>query len=145
MIQPWHVWMILGLGFIVVEIFDPAFFFVSFGIGAIATAVISLLPMVADSIPLQILFFAISSFISFLFMRKLGKKVLSNPGSDTNVFALKGQAGFVTKDIPADGKGYVKIGGEEWVAIEENHGALETGVKVIILGVDGNKVIVKKA
>lgn len=141
---PWHVWMIMGIGFIIIEIFDPAFFFVSLGIGAILTALVSLLPVVQSSVPLQIFIFAILSFIAFLFMRKLGKKVLSNPGSDTNVYALKGKNGFVTKEIPAEGKGYVKIGGEEWVAVEENQQAVDMGAKVIITGIDGNKVIVKK-
>ena len=141
---PWHVWMIMGIGFIIIEIFDPAFFFVSLGIGAILTALVSLLPVVQSSVPLQIFIFAILSFIAFLFMRKLGKKVLSNPGSDTNVYALKGKNGFVTKEIPSEGKGYVKIGGEEWVAVEENQQAVDMGAKVIITGIDGNKVIVKK-
>ncbi len=143
-ILPWHIWMILGIGFIIVEIFDPAFFFISFGIGAILTSLLSMLPFIGNSIPLQILSFAIFSFISFLFMRKLGRKVLSHPGSETNVFALKGKQGVVTKDIPLDGKGYVKIGGEEWVAVEENQQAVELDAKVTIVGIEGNKVIVKK-
>jgi len=136
--------MILGIGFIIVEIFDPAFFFISFGIGAILTSLLSMLPFIGNSIPLQILSFAIFSFISFLFMRKLGRKVLSHPGSETNVFALKGKQGFVTKEIPLDGKGYVKIGGEEWVAVEENQQAVELDAKVTIVGIEGNKVIVQK-
>jgi len=143
-ILPWHIWMILGIGFIIVEIFDPAFFFISFGIGAILTSLLSMLPFIGNSIPLQILSFAIFSFISFLFMRKLGRKVLSHPGSETNVFALKGKQGFVTKEIPLDGKGYVKIGGEEWVAVEENQQAVELDAKVTIVGIEGNKVIVQK-
>jgi len=143
-ILPWHIWMILGIEFIIVEIFDPAFFFISFGIGAILTSLLSMLPFIGNSIPLQILSFAIFSFISFLFMRKLGRKVLSHPGSETNVFALKGKQGFVTKEIPLDGKGYVKIGGEEWVAVEENQQAVELDAKVTIVGIEGNKVIVQK-
>ena len=40
-IQPWHVWIILGIVFVIIEIFDPAFFFVALGIGAIATGPVS--------------------------------------------------------------------------------------------------------
>ena len=138
----WHIWMIIGIVFIIVEIFDPAFFFISLGIGAIVAGLLSMLPLVGNSIALQILLFAIVSFISFLFMRKLGKKILVHPGEETNVFALKGKSGFVTKHIPAEGKGYVKIGGEEWVAIEENQQAVELGAKITVVGVDGNKLIV---
>ncbi len=24
----WHVWMMIGIGFVIIEIFDPAFFFI---------------------------------------------------------------------------------------------------------------------
>jgi membrane protein implicated in regulation of membrane protease activity len=143
-LSPWQIWMILGIGFIIIEIFDPAFFFFSLGIGAIVTSLLSLIPFLGNSVPLQILIFAVLSFISFLLMRKLGKKLLSKPGGNTNVYALKGQNGFVTKEIPEDGKGYVKIGGEEWSAIEIDKKAVELGAKVIVEGIEGNKVIVRK-
>lgn len=142
--QAWHIWMIIGIGFIIIEIFDPVFFFVSLGIGAIVTAILALIPFLRDSIPLQIFSFAILSFIAFLFMRKLGRKVLGNAGGETNVNALIGKPGTVTKAIPADGKGYVKIGGEEWSAVTEDGSALELDSKVTILSIEGNKVIVRK-
>ena len=143
--QAWHIWMMLGIGFIIIEIFDPAFFFISLGIGAIVTSILALIPFMRDSIPLQIFSFAIFSFISFLFMRKLGRKVLKHSGSETNVNALIGQTGLVTKAIPAHGKGYVKIGGEEWSAITEDGSALALETKVHIIRIEGNKVIVRIA
>lgn len=126
----WHVWMIIGIAFIIIEIFDPAFFFISLGIGAIITGLLALIPFVEDSIPFQILIFAVFSFIAFLFMRKLGKKVLSNPGSETNVYALKGKSGHITSAIESDARGYVKIGGEEWVAISQNGESIELNAKL---------------
>jgi len=140
----WHVWMILGIIFIIIEIFDPAFFFVSLGIGAIVTGLLALLPFIQNSIVLQIVLFAIFSFIAFLFTRKLSKKVLAHPGEETNVFALKGKIGSVTKAIESDARGYVKVGGEEWVAISEDNSPIDVGEKVLISGIDGNKLIVKK-
>jgi len=144
-LSPWHVWLILGIIFVIIEILDPAFFFLSLGIGAILTALMSLLPFVKANIVWQLLFFAVFSFISFLMMRKLGKKVLSNPGGETNVYALKGKTGFVTKDIPQDGKGMVKIGGEEWTAVSEDNQPIQLGVKIEVLNIEGNKLIVRIA
>lgn len=141
----WHIWMILGILFIIIEIFDPAFFFISLGIGAIGTGLLAMVPFIQSSVPLQIFIFAILSFIAFLFMRKIGKKVLSHPAGETNVYALKGKVAFVTKAIPTNGKGYVKVGSEEWVAIEENDGAIDEGAKVVIVEVEGNKLKVHKA
>lgn len=138
----WQVWMILGIIFIIIEIFDPSFFFISLGIGAIVTGLISLLPIHYVA---QILIFAVLSFISFLLTRKLGKKVLSTSGPETNVYGLIGQHAVVTKEIPAEGRGYAKVGGEEWTAVaEDENEVFELGAKVEITGIDGNKIIVKR-
>ena len=144
-IDPWHVWIVLGIFFVIIEIFDPAFFFIALGIGAIVTGLLSLIPFVEGSIPLQIIIFAIFSFIAFLFTRRLAKKVLRKAGSETNVFALKGKTGFITKAVPAEGKGYVKIGGEEWVAVAQDSSEIELNAKVTVINVDGNKLVVTKA
>ncbi len=138
----WHVWMILGIIFIIIEIFDPAFFFLSLGIGAIITGLLSMIPLVQNSLWLQILLFAIFSFIAFLSMRRFGKRVLSNPGSETNVFALKGQIAHVTTAIPDHGRGYVRVGSEEWVAVSSDNTAIELDTKVKVVDIDGNKLIV---
>ncbi len=76
-ILPWHIWIIIGILFIIIEILDPAFFFVALGFGAILTGLLSLLPFVEASIPLQIIIFAILSFVAFLLTRHLGKKFLA--------------------------------------------------------------------
>ncbi|MFA7543781.1 MAG: NfeD family protein [Candidatus Cloacimonadaceae bacterium] len=139
----WHIWMILGIVFVIIEIFDPAFFFISLGIGAIITALLAFLPFIGRLIPLQIFLFALFSFIAFLLMRPLGKKILANPGGETNVYALKGKTASVTQSIEKEGKGYVKVGGEEWVAVSQNGEAIEQDTKVEVLDIDGNKLIVK--
>lgn len=143
-ILPWHIWIIIRILFIIIEILDPAFFFVALGFGAILTGLLSLLPFVEASIPLQIIIFAILSFVAFLLTRHLGKKFLANAGGETNVFALKGKEAHVTEIIPADGKGRVKVGSEEWVAIAEDKGEIAIGAKVVVLDIDGNKLVVRK-
>lgn len=144
LVLAWHIWVILGIIFVIIEIFDPSFFFLSLGTGAIITGLLTLFPFVQRYLWLQIFIFAIISFIAFLSMRKLGKKVLANPGPETNVFALKGKLAHVTKAIPANGRGYVKVGSEEWVAITQDHSALAINTKVEILDIDGNKLVVKE-
>lgn len=140
----WHIWLILGIIFIIIEIFDPAFFFLSLGSGAIITGLLALLPFVERHLWLQILLFAIISFIAFLFMRRFGKRVLVNPGPETNVFALKGKIAYVTEAIPGDGTGRARVGSEEWVAATADHSAIAEGAKVEVLSISGNKLIVKE-
>ncbi|MBM4398857.1 MAG: NfeD family protein [Candidatus Cloacimonetes bacterium] len=136
----WQIWMIIGILCIVIEIFDPAFFFLSLGAAAIITGLLSL---VIPSTPLQILVFAVLSFLAFLSMRKMGKKLLSTAKSDTNVFALKGKKGMVTKEISEQNKGYVKIGGEEWPALEKNNKSVPVNAKIVVVDIEGNKLIVE--
>ncbi len=138
--EAWLVWLIIGVACIIIEIFDPAVFFISLGIGALVASIASTL-----GIPVwaQVLIFGIISFIVFLFMRKLYERLIDKNAKETNVFALIGQSGTVTSDIPEDGRGYVKIGGEEWSAMSENKQAIVKGSKIEVLSIEGNKVIVK--
>lgn len=144
-IEPWHIWIVLGIIFVIVEILDPAFFFIALGIGAIITGLLSLINFIDASIPLQILIFALVSFITFLFTRRFGKKILKHAGGETNVFALKGKPGYITQTIPSDGKGRVKVGGEEWVAVSQDGTQIKIETKVIIKDIDGNKLVIGKS
>lgn len=137
---PWMIWVAIGIICLIIEIFTPGFLFMSFGIGAIIAGV--LVWMTDVSIPLQILIFAIITFIVFLFTRKISKKLISEESVPTNVDALKGKQGTVVKEIPVDGRGYVKVGGEEWSAISSKNEKIMIGKKVIIQKIEGNKLIV---
>lgn len=140
MMQAWQIWMIIGIICIIIEIFDPAFFFISLGAAAIITGLLS---FVVKSTALQIIIFVILSFIAFLSMRKLGKKILSVTDKETNVYALKGKNGVVVKAIPQNGRGHVKIGGEEWSAVEKSNQAIEQDAKIVVVDIDGNKLVVE--
>jgi membrane protein implicated in regulation of membrane protease activity len=141
MLSAWMIWMIIGIICIVIEIFDPAFFFFSLGAAAIVTGLLSLL---IPSTALQIIIFAVLSLIAFLSMRKLGKKILSVADKDTNVFALRGKSAVVIREIPAHGRGYVKVGGEEWSAVGKDNQAIEQDARVVVVDIDGNKLVVEK-
>jgi len=139
--DPWMIWVAIGLICIIIEIFTPGFLFMSFGIGAIITGLFEWLFTIG--VPYQILVFAIVTFIVFLFMRKISKKIISDETESSNVDALIGKKGTVTKEIPVDGRGYVKIGGEVWSAISEETSNLQKNDKVIVAKLEGNKLIVK--
>ena len=135
------IWIAFGLVCLIIEIFTPGFFFMSIGVGAIITGLFSLLNI---SLPVQILIFIIVTFIIFLFMRKFSKKIMSDTSLETNIFALKGKTGIVTKDINPNERGYVKIGGEQWSAISSDNLQISVKTLIIVDSVEGNKLIVKK-
>ncbi|MDP8210803.1 MAG: NfeD family protein [Candidatus Stygibacter australis] len=137
--DPWMIWIAIGVICMIIEIFTPGFLFLSFGLGAIITGLITL-----THIPLwaQLVVFIVISIILFLNLRKLSVK-LTKETIPTNVDALMGKKGFVTEQIPEAGKGYVKIGGETWSAISQDETMIEVNQKIVVKNIDGNKLIVK--
>ncbi len=137
--DPWIIWVAIGIICIIIEIFTPGFLFLSFGVGAIITGLAAL---IIPSLTFQILTFAIVTLIVFILSRKFSKKLISNNYEETNVKALIGKTGKVTQEIPANEKGYVKIGGEEWAAVSEDNKEIKKDTRVTVNNIDGNKVIV---
>jgi membrane protein implicated in regulation of membrane protease activity len=141
MVDAWMIWIGIGILCMIIEIFTPGFFFMSIGLGALLTGLVSL---ILPGTALQILCFAVITFIIFLFTRKLSRKIMSKASEETNIYALKGMIGKVVKEIPEDGRGYVKVEGEEWSAKSFENKIIKTGSKVEIIKVDGNKLLVKE-
>ncbi|MFC1898511.1 NfeD family protein [Candidatus Cloacimonadota bacterium] len=141
--EAWMIWVGIGIICIIIEIFTPGFLFMSFGVGAIITGV--LVWITNMSLPLQIFIFAVITFVVFLLTRKLSKKLISAESEPTNVDALKGKQGMVVDEIPVDGRGHVKVGGEEWSAVSGDNKKIKVGKKVTIQKIDGNKLIVVDA
>ncbi len=137
--EAWMIWFSIGIICIIIEIFTPGFLFMSFGIGAILTGFLALK---MDIFWVNLLFYIIVTFLLFISLSRLSKKYFSKNGKNTNVTALINQTGIVQKDILPDEKGYVKVGGEEWSAISNEQ--CKKGVKVVVVGIDGNKLIVEK-
>lgn len=138
----WMIWIIFGVVCVIIEIFTPGFLFMSIGIGAIATGLISRLGI---GIPLQFLIFAVITFVIFISTRKWSSRILAKSKEPTNIDALKGRSGKVVQEIPSSGRGYVKIGGEEWSAVSQDDKKIEKDENIIVVKVEGNKLIVLPA
>ena len=128
--EGWMIWIALGIICMIIEIFTPGFLFMSFGIGAIVTGILSIF---INNVNIQFILFIVITALLFLNLRKFSKKLISSKSEETNIFALKGKTGLVTRKIPVDGRGYVKIGGEEWSAISGDRSTIEEGEKISVL------------
>ena len=140
--MPWTLWIAIGILFMIIEIITPGFLFFSFGCGAIFTG---LTARIFTGIPAQFVIFAVSTTISFLLMKRFAGLLLKpNEALQSNMYALIGKIGTVTKTIVPHQKGYVKIEGEEWSAISLNtEETIKEGEFVKVLHLEGNKVIVE--
>ncbi len=140
----WWIWIIAGVIFAIIEIFTPNFVALAIGIACAITGLLSLIPVIGNSIAIQLVIFSITMIGLIAASRPLAKRLTgNNPKSITNVSALVGKIGVVTIEIDnSKSQGYVKIGGEEWSARSSNGEVISVGEKVIVQEIEGNKVIV---
>ncbi len=141
-LQWWHIWVILGIAACILEMLTPGFVLLCLGIGAFAAAITDAIGL--NDLKVQVSVLAAATLISFFLLRPVLKRWLLSKGDDTNVDALAGREGSVTKQIEAGGFGDVRVGSEIWRAETADGSALEKGSRVRVAQVEGNRVIVEK-
>ncbi len=140
----WHIWIIIGVILLIVEIFTPGFVVATFGIGCLFAAIPAALEW---HFLWQLLIFSVATFLSFLFVRPFYMKYLfpEEEQIPTNVDALVGQQAMVLEEINnLKNTGRVKVGGEDWKAISKDDSIIPSESKVKIVAIDGVKLIVEK-
>lgn len=127
------IWFILGIVFIISELFIPGFTIFFFGMGALITAVTALfVPAVADSYFLQLLVWLITSVLSLVFLRKRFANTFTGKLHKNQTDSFIGKSAVVIDDI-VDGKaGRISIRGTTWKAESLNNVKIYKNEKVII-------------
>ncbi|UCC81027.1 MAG: NfeD family protein [Candidatus Zixiibacteriota bacterium] len=146
--NPYYIWLILAILFIVVEIFTAGFFYACFAIGALSAMVTgfitkAMLGASAYGLVWQIVVFCIVSValipVSRVFARKISDDTVPQAGAD----ALVGLQGIVIETInPAEDVGKVKVDGQVWRAVAAD--TIESGSAVKVIDVRGAKLTVEK-
>jgi len=141
----WQFWLVTSVVLFIIEIFTPGFFLATFAIGALCAALTAL---VTDSFNVQMLVFAVTTTLTFVFVRPFAKKYFfkKSPDLPTNAEALTGKKAKVIEAVDnANSKGRVKLfGGEDWKAVSADESIIEKDTVVEIVSVDGAKATVKK-
>lgn len=142
----WILWLVLGVAFVVAEVFTLGFVLLWFGVGAIAAALVGLL---GGGFLLQVLTFATVSVGLTLMSRTILAKYFSHGEADrmkSGVDALPGKVGTVT--IASNGalnEGAVKVFGSTWTAFPiDDETKLVEGEKVEVVEVRGSSVYVRR-
>jgi membrane protein implicated in regulation of membrane protease activity len=142
----WILWIVLGVGLIIAEIFTFGFVLFWFGIGALVAALAAKLGF---GFGLQFLIFAAVSIVLTVMSRTLFAKYFLHGDADlvkTGVDSLPGQIGTVTiSSKGALNEGAVKVFGSTWTAFpEEGETPLLEGEKVAVVRVKGSSIYVSK-
>jgi len=139
------LWLVLGVGLIIAEIFTLGFVLFWFGIGAIAASVAGFL---GAGIGMQFLIFAVVSIALTAMSRTIFQSYLptnEGEGIRTGVDSLPGKVGTVTgASKGALNEGAVKVYGSTWTAYPVDDVALTEGEKVEVVEVKGSSIYVRR-
>ena len=134
------IWAFVLVLSIIIEMNTSQLVSIWFGAGALAALILSAFEV---DVWIQLLVFAVGSFVLILVTRPLAKKLNRSKETETTAAeSLIGQTALVTIAIPADGVGEVKAKFEKYSAMSNEE--INEGEKVKILNIEGNKLIVEK-
>ncbi len=132
-------WLVLIIVFLVIEAVSFNLVTIWFAVGALGAFITSYF---TNDVIIQVIIFSIVTALSLLSTRPIVKKYIGFTPIKTNLDAVVGKIGIITKKIEFNEFGRVKIEGKEWTA--KSDVPIEEGTKVEILGIDGVKLVVKE-
>lgn len=141
----WILWLVIGIGLILAEVFTLGFVLLWFGIGAIAAALVG---MAGGGFFLQFLIFAVVSVAMTVMSRTIFAKFFHLDGGHTHKMGIDALPGKVGKVSAASSgplnEGAVKVFGSEWTAFPfDDSTKLLEGQKVEVVEVRGSAVYVR--
>jgi membrane protein implicated in regulation of membrane protease activity len=133
----WH-WAVIGLGLAGIEILTPGgFYFLFFGLGGIAVAVLSLLG-VAGPLWFQLLLFSLFSVVSLgLFRNPLLRLMRDKADTLPRVDTLVGELAMPTGPIEVGAVGKAELRGTTWTARNASTQIIPAGCRCKVTAVDG--------
>lgn len=139
--EVWHIWAIVAILFIIGEIFTSGFALICFAVGCVGGAIAAASGAILEW---QLGVFAIATFVAFLAVRPLLKKLSSKNEIATNADALIGRTAKVTECIEVGGKGRVAIDGDFWQAVSTEQTDIVEGERVEIISRESIILTVKR-
>ncbi|UCD64774.1 MAG: NfeD family protein [Candidatus Zixiibacteriota bacterium] len=134
------IWLAGVIIFLILELMTPTLIFACFVAGSLVAGIVSL--FYPEAYYWQVGVFVGISVILLPLTRTLAKKITRESPQKSNVDALIGKVGLVTRPIDPDLGGQVRIEGETWVATADE--AIGADEKVTVTAVSGTKVHVEK-
>ncbi len=129
----WWMWVLLGIGLLVVEMVTPGgLFALFFGIGALCTAIAAAL---GASATVEWLLFTTISLVLLATLRRTLQEKLRHPG--VAVDSLVGEEVVLLAELPAGGEGKAELRGVPWSARAASGIALRAGQRCRVERIDG--------
>lgn len=138
-----YVWLILMIGFLIIEGVTIGLASIWFALGALVAFFVSL---ICGEPVVQLVAFVGISFLTLISVRPLVKKKINGRQIKTNTQALIGETAIVTEPIDNMlSQGKVMVNGMDWTARSfDDSIRLKKGENVLIKEISGVKLIVIK-
>ncbi|MEU6714924.1 NfeD family protein [Nonomuraea sp. NPDC046802] len=136
----WIIWVILAVVLGVAELFTLTAAVGLLGAAALLTAATAAIGL---PVPLQLLFFAVSSAAGLVMLRPIAMRHIRQPPLQRfGVEALVGKPAYVVVEVTGR-EGRVRVGGEEWSARAYDETlVIPTGATVDIIEIEGATALV---
>ena len=136
-------WLILFVVLLIIEILTLGLTTIWFAGGALVAFILA---FVGFDLPVQIIVFLLVSISLLVLTRPVAIKFFNKERQKTNAESLIGQKAVVIEKIDTlHGVGRAEVNGMEWSAKADEAGQIiEAGEIVVIEGIQGVKLIVKK-
>lgn len=136
-------WLILFVVLLIIEILTLGLTTIWFAGGALVAFILA---FVGFDLPVQIIVFLLVSILLLVLTRPVAIKFFNKERQKTNAESLIGQKAVVIEKIDTlHGVGRAEVNGMEWSAKADEAGQIiEAGEIVVIEGIQGVKLIVKK-
>lgn len=139
--QPWMMWMIVGVVLLILELVSMTFFLLWIGVAALITGVAAI---VVPTAWVQWLVFALASVALLIATRPLARSIHGRVTQPSNVDAMIGSRALVIEAIdPLKNIGRVRVGSDEWRARADQ--AIAEEVWTEIVSVEGTTLTVRPA
>ena len=133
----WWLWVLFGFALVACEVLTPgAFFFLFFGLGAVAVGVLAWVG-VADQGWLQWLLFTVISLAGLIPLRARLVRWMAGQDTAATVDTLVGQVAVLLDDLPPGEVGKAELRGTAWTARNGDQQALRRGQRGRVTRVDG--------
>lgn len=140
--MPAWIWVVIGLILIAAELTHFAFFLIFIGVGALLTSGVTALGIVRSTEG-QIVVFTVTSLLLIVLFRSKLKARVQPPQMQPDYV---GQKASVSHAIKPGLEGRVTYRGSDWIAVAEDYNAeIAKGSTVVIVGMNGLRLIVKPA
>lgn len=139
--EPWIIWLIIGVALLIVEMLNAGFGIICFGIGAFLSAIVAACGL---GLAWQLAALALGAFLSYLFVRPIMVKWFDakDVNAKTNLDNMVGRKATVVEDVTETG-GRVAIDGTDWIAISASGETKAKGTIVTIRNRESNKLFVE--